>query len=160
MSGDPSVTSELVREFVALRRLAVAGASRSGKKFGNVILRELRGQGYDAVPVHPEADSLEGLPCARSLAQLAGRVDGVVVVTPPAEAARLVAEAADAGIGRVWLQQGAGSPEAVQVARERGVSLAHGHCLLMFLPRVRGLHRFHRGLWSLLGRMPSSAAGT
>lgn len=158
MSHDPTVTSALVGDFVAQRRLALAGASRSGKKFGNVILRELKAQGYDVVPVHPEALELEGLACARSLAALEGRVDGLVVVTPPLEAVRLVGEAAAARISRVWLQQGAGSGEAVRVASERGVRLVHGHCLLMFLPRVRGIHRLHRGLWSLLGKLPAEAA--
>ena len=158
MSQDPSVTSDLVRDFVAQRCLALVGASRSGKKFGNVILRELKGRGYDVVPVHPEAAELEGLACARSLAALEGRVDGLVVVTPPLEAVRLVGEAAAAGIRRVWLQQGAGSVEAVSVARERGVSLVHGHCLLMFLPGARGFHKLHRGLWSLLGKLPAEAA--
>lgn len=158
MSRDPSVTSDLVRGFVAQKRLALAGASRSGKKFGNVILRELKARGYEVVPVHPEAAELEGLACARSLAALEGRVDGLVVVTPPSGAARLVGEAAAAGIRRVWLQQGAGSAEAEKAARETGVSLVHGHCLLMFLDGVHGIHRFHRGLWSLLGKLPPEAA--
>ncbi len=158
MSNDPSVTSNLVRDFVAQKRLALAGASRSGKKFGNVILREMKERGYDVVPVHPEAVDLEGIACEKSLPVLEGRVDGLVVVTSPTEAARLVGEAAAAGVRRVWLQQGAGSDEAARIARERGVSLVHGHCLLMFLPGVRGFHRFHRGLWSLLGKLPAEAA--
>ena len=158
MSRDPSVTSDLVERFVGLRRLALAGASRSGKKFGNVLLRELASRGYDVVPVHPEAAELEGLRCEARLPALRGRVDGLVVVTPPAEAARLVEEAADAGIRAVWLQQGACSEEAVRVARERGVALVRGHCLLMFLPGASGFHRFHRGLWRLLGKLPPAAA--
>lgn len=160
MSGDPSVTSTLVRDFVSRRRLALAGASRSGKKFGNVILRELKGRGYEVVPVHPEAGELEGLRCEKSLAAVAGRVDGLVVVTPPSESARLVGEAADAGIGAVWLQQGAGSEEAAKTARARGVALVSGECLLMFLPGTRGIHRFHRGLWRLLGKLPREEART
>jgi predicted CoA-binding protein len=158
MSGDPSVTSDVVRDFVAQKRLALAGASRSGKKFGNVIFRELLARGYEVVPVHPEAVELEGVPCARDLAAVGGKVGGLVVVTPPDRAARLVGEAAAAGIRRVWLQQGAGSEEAERVAGEKGVALVHGHCLLMFLPGVRGIHRFHRGLWRLLGRLPAEGA--
>lgn len=158
MSGDLSVTSGMIRQFVSQKRLALAGASRSGKKFGNVILRELKARGYDVVPVHPEAVELEGLSCEKGLAALEGRVDGLVVVTPPAEAARLVGEAAAAGIRSVWLQQGAGSEEAVRTARERGVTLVSGQCLLMFLSDVRGIHRFHRGLRRLLGRLPAETA--
>ena len=110
------------------------------------------------VPVHPEAGELEGLRCEKSLAAVAGRVDGLVVVTAPAEAARLVGEAADAGIRAVWLQQGAGSEEASRIARERGVALVSGHCLLMFLDGTGGIHRFHRGLWRLLGKLPRETA--
>lgn len=158
MGGDPSVTSELVRDFVAQKRLALAGASRTGRKFGNAVLKELKARGYEVVPVHPEAAELEGLVCARRLGDAAGRVDGLVVVTPPAEAARLVAEAAEAGVRRVWLQQGAGSAEAIRVARERGVALVYGHCLLMFLAGPRGIHSLHRSLWRLLRKLPPEPA--
>lgn len=160
MSGEAPVSSEIVRDFVSQRRLALAGVSRSGRKFGNLLLRELRARGYEVVPVHPGAAELQGLPCAKSLAELRGRVDGVVVVTSPSEAAKLVREAADAGIGRVWLQQGAESEEAVRIADERGVALVRGCCLLMFLPRTGGIHGLHRLLWRLLGRLPAEAART
>lgn len=158
MKTDPSVTSAVVREFVAQKRLALAGASRSGKKFGSILLRELKARGYDVVPVHPAAAELEGLACSPSLAALRTSVDGLVVVTPPAEAAKLVAEAAAAGIRRVWLQQGASSAEVVRTARELGLSVVHGHCLLMFLPGVHGYHRFHRGLWAFLRKLPAEPA--
>lgn len=157
MSGEPVVSAELVRNFVSQRRLAIAGVSRSGRKFGNLLLRELKARDYEVVPVHPGASELQGLPCAKSLAELAGRVDGLVVVTPPSEAAKLVREAADAGLGRVWLQQGAESDEAVRIARERGVVLVSGQCLLMFLPGTGGIHGFHRLLWRFLGKLPAEA---
>lgn len=159
MAMPETARADVVRDFVAQKRLALAGASRSGKKFGNVLLRELKARGYEVVPVHGEASELEGLPCAPGLAAVAGRVDGLVVVTPPPAAARLVAEAAAAGIPRVWLQQGAGSAEARETARQAGIALVEGHCLLMFLPGANGIHRFHRALWKLLGKLPPEPAG-
>jgi predicted CoA-binding protein len=158
MTTHPPATADVVRDFVARKRLALAGASRSGKKFGNVLLRELKARGYEVVPVHPEAEEIEGLRCARDLASVAGRVDGLVVATPPPAAARLVAEAGAAGIRHAWLQQGAGSPEASEEARKAGVALVQGHCLLMFLPGTKGIHGFHRGLWRLLGKLPAEPA--
>lgn len=158
MATPESARADVVREFVGQKRLALAGASRSGKKFGNVLLRELKARGYEVVPVHTEATELEGLRCAPDLASVAGRVDGLVVVTPPPAAARLVAEAAAAGIPRVWLQQGAGSAEAADRAREAGIALVQGHCLLMFLPGATGIHRLHRALWKLLGKLPPESA--
>ena len=156
MAREVAVTSEAVAEFVAQRRLALAGASRKGGKFGNVLLKELRARGYDVVPVHPEAREIDGVHAVPSVGD-AGACGGLVVCTSPADAVRLVCDASDAGIPRVWLQQGAGSDEALATARERGVSVVHGHCLLMFLPGTGALHRFHGWLWGLLGKRPAPA---
>ena len=145
----------LVEDFVAQRRLAVVGASRSGKKFGNAVVRELTAKGYAVTPVHPTAETIDGLPCASSLLGLHDAVDGVVVVVPPAHAVDVVHEAADAGIRRVWLQQGAGSPEALALAAEKGLSAVDGECILMFAEPVTSFHRFHRWVWNLLGKAPN-----
>ncbi len=144
-----------VEAFLAERTLALAGASRSGKKFGNTVLRELRGKGYDVIPVHPEAEAIDGVPCAPSLAQLPRHVGGLVLVVPPAQAERLVVEAVAAGIPRVWMQQGAESPEAVRRCRDAGIDAVAGECILMFAEPTGFFHRLHRGLWRLLGKLPA-----
>jgi predicted CoA-binding protein len=136
-------------------RLALVGASRSGRKFGNSVLRELTAKGYEVHPVHPEADAIDGVPCVPSLAALPEAVEGIVVVVPPKDALEVVRQAADAGIPRVWLQQGAGSPEVVRIARERGLDVVDGECILMFAEPVRSFHRFHRFVWKVLGKLPA-----
>ena len=143
-----------VDSFVALRRLALVGASRSGKKFGNTILRELSAKGYEVVPVHPHAATIDGCPCVPNLAALAPPVGGVVVVVPPAETVKVVEEARAAGISKVWIQQGAGSPEALRVCREHGIDVVNGECILMFAEPVHTIHAFHRFLWRVFGKLP------
>ncbi len=49
-----------VDDFLAQRSLAVVGVSRGGKKFGNMVYRELKAKGYRLFPIHPEAEELEG----------------------------------------------------------------------------------------------------
>lgn len=143
-----------VQEFVACKRLALAGASRSGKKFGNTVLRELTAKGYEMLPVHPHAETIDGVHCWRRFADIPGAVGGVVVVVPPPEAARVVREALDAGITRVWLQQGSESEGAIAECLDRGALVVAGHCILMFAEPVRSFHRFHRTIWRLLGKLP------
>jgi len=143
-----------VQEFVSCRRLALVGASRSGKKFGNTVLRQLSDKGYEVLPVHPSAESIDDVACWRRLDDIPGAVEGVVVVVPPAEAAKVVHEALEAGITRVWLQQGSESAEAIAQCEERGALVVAGHCILMFAEPVRSVHRVHRVLWRLLGRLP------
>jgi hypothetical protein len=148
------VSKAAIEDFVHQHALALAGVSRDGNGFGNVVRKELAARGYELRLVHPEARSIAGQECAPRLAGLAGRVDGVVLVTPPAATAQLVREAAQAGIRRVWMQQGAESDEAVRFCEEAGLSCVHGECILMYT-RPRGIHAFHRWLRGVLGRLPA-----
>lgn len=147
-------TREAVSDFVAQRRLALVGISRGGRKFGNAAYKELVAKGYAVYPVHPTAESVGGARCWPDLASVPKPVDGVVVVVPPAQTAKVVAEAYAAGIPRVWMQQGAESPEAIRYCEERGIRVVHHECILMFAEPAGWFHRAHRGLWRLLGKLP------
>lgn len=143
-----------VDDFLAQRCLAVVGVSRSGRGFGNAALSELRANGYRVLPVHPTAESVQGVPCSRTLAALPEPAGGVVIVVPPDQTEIVVREAATAGIPRVWMQQGSSSPRALRFCAENGIDAVHGECILMFLQKGSAIHRFHRGLKRLLGRLP------
>jgi len=135
--------------FVAEPALALVGVSRSGKKFGNIALRELRSHGYRVYPVHPLATEIDGVRCFRSLAELPEPVGGVVISVPPDQAVAAVRSAAAAGIRRVCLQQGAGSPYVVTVCRELGLEAVVNQCILMFAS-PGGIHRAHRWIHDVL----------
>lgn len=145
---------ELISEFVSLRTLALVGVSRGGKKFGNTVHRELKSKGYKIYLVHPEAQAIDGERCWPSLQSLPEPVDGVVSVVPPPQTAKIVEDAHAAGIRRVWMQQGAESPEAVAYCEAKGIQVVQGECILMFAEPVGLLHRIHRWLWRVLGRLP------
>jgi uncharacterized protein len=140
--------------FLAERTLALVGASRSGRKFGNAVLKELTAKGYRVLPVHKDAAEIDGHQAYGSLGELPEKAGGVIVVVPPAQAEQVVRDAAAAGIGRVWLQQGAASPAAIQAAEARGLSVVHGECILMFAEPTASFHRVHRFIWKVLGRLP------
>ena len=142
-----------IREFVHCQSIAVVGASRSGKKFGNAAYQELRKRGYDVLAVHPSAETIEGDPSYHSLRDLPRRPDGVLISVPPGKVEPVLREAAEVGVRRVWLQQGAESPHAIAVANELGLSLASGACILMYMQPVRSFHGWHRGFMKLIGRL-------
>jgi predicted CoA-binding protein len=148
-------TQSVIRDFLTHKTLALVGASRSGKGFGNTVLRELKAKGFKLFPVHPQADRLEGETCYPSLRALPEKVGGVVVVVPPAETAKVVKEAREAGIQKVWMQQGAESLEAIRFCQENGMSEVHGECLLMFAEPVGSFHKVHQWIWKLLGKFPT-----
>jgi len=142
-----------VEQFLGQSHLGLVGASRSGKKFGNTVLRELTKRGYRVSVVHPQATEIDGVRCVASVAELPDDVGGLVIVVPPEQAEKVVAEAAAAGVRNVWMQQGSESPRAVELCREHGINEVHGECILMFA-QPNGIHRLHRWVWDLFGKLP------
>jgi predicted CoA-binding protein len=147
-------TGEAIGRFLGCRRIGVVGVSRSGKEFGAIAFRELARRGYTTVPVNREGGNIDGVPFVRSVRELAGRVDGIVIVVPPAESPAVVEEAYACGIQNLWMQQGAESERAIDFCREHAMNEIHGECLLMFLARDAFPHSWHRAFQKLVGRLP------
>jgi predicted CoA-binding protein len=133
-----------IEAFLAERTIAVVGVSRS-RGFANGAARALRAAGHRVLPVNDQADELEGERCYRNLAAIPEAIGAVLVVVPPVRSAAVVEECVGLGVRKVWLQQGAESPEALRVAREAGIDCIHRECVLMYA-RPRGIHRVHRWL--------------
>src|SRR5687767_3921665 len=127
---------EAAAEFLAQKRIAVAGVSRDDKQPANLIFRRLRDTGHEVFAVNPNASEVEGTDAYASVAAIPGGVDGVVVVTPPDAALGVVAGCVAAGVPRVWLHRGLGpgsvSDEAVAYGREHGLQVIAGGCPNMF----------------------------
>ncbi len=149
------LTQSLVDEFLGQKSLAVAGVSRSGKKFGHMVLKELTRKGYDLSVVHPAVNEIDGHKCYASIAELPPEVKGLVLVVPPAQSEKIVQEVPASGIKYVWMQQGSESPAAIQFCSENDIALVHGECILMYA-QPQGMHKFHHWLWGLLGKGPTA----
>ncbi|MBD3276382.1 MAG: CoA-binding protein [Candidatus Marinimicrobia bacterium] len=147
------VTQAMITDFLQQRSLAVVGVSRSGKKFGNTVFRELRDKGYMVYPVNPLAPEVEGEPCYASVAKLP-EVTGAVVAVPKSETENVLREARTVGINKIWIQQGSETPEALKFCEENGMSVIHGECILMFAEPTHWFHRVHRGINRLTGKLP------
>lgn len=147
-----------VVSFLSGKRIAVAGVSRSGNQPANAILRKLRDAGFDAIPVNPHADRLEGVACYSDLAAVPGSVDALMVVTHPDAAEGLVRQAAARGIRQVWFHrsfgQGSVSDAALQACAELGIRPIVGGCPLMYCEPVDIAHRCMRWWLGHLARVP------
>ncbi len=133
-----------VEDFLQAKRLAIAGVSRSDKKFGTAIYTELKSRGFEVYGVNPNMDLVAGDKCYPSVAELAGKVDGVVICLPPQKSAQVLRESVAAGIRKIWLQQGAQSAETSKAASELGVNPVEGKCILMYAGEVNSIHGFHK----------------
>jgi len=152
-----------IKDFLAQKRIAVAGVSREpgGMHGGNVVYRRLKERGYQVFAVNPNADTVEGDPCYRSLASILGGVDAVVIATTPAVAPSVARECAELGITRVWMHRSFGggsvSEEAHELCREHGIASIAGGCPLMYGPTSDAGHRFMRIFAGLFGQLPKEA---
>ncbi|MFC2085901.1 CoA-binding protein [Bacteroidota bacterium] len=146
-------------EFLACRKFAVAGVSRSGNAVGNTVYKKLKAQGYEVFAVNPHAEAIEGDACYADLASIPDGVDVVFVATKPEISASVVRECARLGIERVWLHrsfgQGSYSDEAVEVARDSGIQIIPGSCPMMHCQPVDVGHKCIRWVLGVTGKLPS-----
>lgn len=119
-----------VAAFLSRPRIAVIGASRDRRKYGNIVYRSLRSRGYEVLAVNPSAGSIEGDPCYRDLGSLPVPVDAAIFIVPPEKTEMLVRDAAALGFHHVWMQPGAESGEAVSFCEANGLRPVHGLCIL------------------------------
>jgi predicted CoA-binding protein len=151
------------REFLAQRRIAVAGVSRNNSHHptGNLIYRRLKATGHAVFPVNPHMQTFEGDQCYPNLRSIPGGVDGVVIVTRPETTERIVHDCTDAGVRRVWMHQSMGkkassvSPAAVEYCRQHDITVIAGACPMMFGDRVDLGHTCMRWVLKLTGGLPA-----
>jgi predicted CoA-binding protein len=155
---DMATLEDAAQEFLAQRRIGVAGVSHDSRQPANLIYRRLRDSGHEVFAVNPTAEQVEGDACYASVGDVPGQLDGVVVVTSAEVSAQVVAECASAGVPRVWLHRGIGpgslSDEAVQVARRNAISVIPGGCPNMFGATSDPGHRGMRRILQLTGKVP------
>ena len=151
-----------VHDFLAQKRIAVAGVSRdrSHHPVGNLIYDRLKKSGHDVVPVNTNMQTFEGDRCYPDLQSIPGGVDGVVIITRPETTKRIVRECSDAKVPRVWMHQSIGkgtsvSPEAVEYCRDHDISVIAGACPMMYGEGVDFGHACMRWFMKLTGGLPT-----
>jgi predicted CoA-binding protein len=155
---DMPTHQEAAEEFLSHKRIAVAGVSRNGGTHaGNGIYTRLRDVGYEVFAVNPNADTVMGEPCYRSLGDIPGGVDGVVIATNPRDSLSVAQEAHALGISRVWFHKNVGttsySREAHDYCRANGIT-ALVSCPLWYGQCSDGFHRVFGSFCRTFGRVP------
>jgi len=152
---------ETIEDFLAQKRIAMAGISRDSESFSVKLFEELCRRGYDVVPVNPNTAEVEGRRCFARVQDIQPPVEAVLLMTSPEATEAVVNDCAEAGIRRVWMYRAAGkgsvSAKAVAFCQEQGMRVVPGQCPFMFLPDAAGFHRFHGFNRKITGRYPRRA---
>ena len=149
--------NEAASEFLANKRVAVTGVSRTPKTHGsNNVYRRLRERGWEVFAVNPNADQVEGDRCYPDLRSIPGGVEAVVIGTRPEIAEDTMHECAELGIKHVWMHRGPGagsvSAAATHYGRQQGITVIDGGCPLMFEPTADFGHKIMRFVYA--GKVP------
>ncbi len=145
---------KMIEDFLSPKKLIVAGVSGNPEKFSREIFDALIKKGFDAIPVNPNLDSINGQKCYRSLDAVPGGYDNLLIVTSPANTLDVLRSAAQRNIKSVWIQRGAQNKEALEFAEQNGMNIIYKMCILMFAGPVVGLHHFHKLVNKFFGLLP------
>lgn len=136
-----------IEDFLKQKRLALVGVSRNERDFTRVLFRDFLRRGYDAVPVNPACEAVDGRACFHRVQDITPPVDGALLLTPPAKTESIAMDCAEAGIRRIWMYRslgnGAVSSRAVGFCKSKGLRVIAGYCPYMFWKDAGFLHRLH-----------------
>jgi predicted CoA-binding protein len=139
-------TQAMIDEFLGHRKLALIRLSPTTTVAGARIDDELKSKDHDITVVYLDESVTEP-----RLASLKEPVEGVIIAVPKKHAEKAVKEAIEAGIPRIWIQNGCQTKAAIELGEASGVPVVHGACVMMYAQPVKSIHAFHRRLWKTLG---------
>jgi len=155
---------DLVKDFLAQKRIAVVGISDKRETGCNMAYTKFKEGGYKVFAVNPRIATFNGDACYPDLKSIPEKPDAVFMLTNPKVTEQVVQQCVDLGIKHVWMHCMMGtkpglasgmtsvSQSAVEMCKANGIAVIPGTCPNQFL-NPDGGHKFMRGLWKLLGFM-------
>jgi predicted CoA-binding protein len=113
------------------RRIAIVGASPNPMRPSNSVMSYLLDEGYEVVPINPNAAQILGTPAFKSLEEAVaatGPFDIVDVFRRPEHTPDIARSAVTTGSGALWMQLGVVNWEAAQIAHDAGLPVVMDRC--------------------------------
>ncbi len=133
------------------RSFAVVG-HEAKRNFPRLTYQGLKKLGKEVFPVDPSAAEIEGDKAYADLDALPHKVDAVVLEVPQEETRDWISKVADAGIKDVWIHLQRDTPEALALAKEKGLNARSGTCAVMYLEPGLTYHTIHKWIMKVAGK--------
>ena len=155
---------ELVKDFLAVKKIAVVGVSDKRDTGCNLAYTNFKQNGYQVYAVNPRITAFKEDPCYADLKSIPEKVDAVFILASPKVTDEIVQQCVDLGIKHVWMHCMMGtkpglaagmtsvSQSAVETCKANGIAVIPGGCPNQFMKADFG-HAAMRGLWRLFGFM-------
>jgi predicted CoA-binding protein len=153
---------ELVKDFLAQKKIAVVGVSDKRETGCNMSYKKFKQAGYQVFAINPRISTFEGDPCYPDLKSLPEKPDAVFILANPKVTDLIVQQCVDLGVKHVWMHCMMGtkpgmaasmtsvSAEAVRMCRENGIAVIPGSCPNQFIKPDIG-HGIMRVMWRTFG---------
>lgn len=146
---------EEVRKFLDAKNYIFYGISSNKSKFSNTAVKHLASRGSKIYPVHPEITDIEGIKCYKSINEIERMPDSAIIFLSPENTEKVLPDINNAGIKNIWIQQRSESEKAVAFCKDNGINLIHGECILMFSEPVPFIHKIHKWINGIAGKLPA-----
>jgi uncharacterized protein len=147
---------ELVREFLAKKRIAIWGIEEGKADPGAWVASKFRKRGVEVVGVNPGFADDPSLQRASSLTRVEPPVEGVLVYVDRPQTMEAVDDCIKAGVPLVWLHDalsaGAATPEAIDKLTDAGCAVIPGMCPMFFLESIDPAHFCLKWVLKLTGK--------
>ena len=122
----------MIEEFINKKnKIAVIGVSDNPEKYGNKVFMDLLNAGYDVYAIHPSGGEIAGQKRYSNLKELGFVPDVISSVVPPAVTEKIVEEAKELGVDKVWMQPGSESEKAIKFCEDNNIKVLHGSCIMV-----------------------------
>ena len=148
-------TTEQVKNFLGKKNYIFYGVSSNKAKFSNTVLKHLVKNGSSVFPVHPEIKEVEGIRCYKNIGDIESKPDSAIIFLSPENTEKVLPGIVNAGIKNIWIQQRSESEKAIAYCEDNGINVIHGECILMFSEPVTFVHKVHRWINRIAGKLPS-----
>lgn len=116
--------------FEETKTIASVGLSNNPLRAGGRVCAYLQKQGYRIIPVNPKETEVLGEKAYPDLKSVPEKIDLVQIFRNPDAVPPIVEDAIAIGAKAVWMQDGAGNPEAAKRAEEAGLIAVVDDCML------------------------------
>jgi uncharacterized protein len=146
---------QAVRNFLDKKNYIFYGISPNKAKFSNAVVKHLVKNGSKVCPVHSEIAEIEGVKCYKNIGEIENTPDSAIIFLSPENTEKVLPDIFNAGIKNVWIQQRSESEKAISFCKDNGINLIHGECILMFSEPVPFIHKIHKWINGIAGKLPT-----
>lgn len=126
---------KLTEKMLEMKNWAVAGVTEDKDKFGYKIYDILLKNNYNAYPINPKYDEIDGNKVYASLKDIGEKIDVLDLVVSPKVSKIYLKEAKELGIKYIWFQPGTFDEETIELAKELDFEFVDDDCVLKILEK-------------------------